>query len=471
MRKRHWYHPLLLVALMYAWIGCRDTEKLTAPPDYGEIGTIVYSSHIQPILERSCALSGCHDAVSKAAGLSLASWNQLIKGSTHGEVVVPFTPARSLLTLLFAGTPLRKQHPAISLEAFTMYEVRFLERWIAEGARNDSGIVPYRGAGRKLYVPNQGDDNVAIIDIDSLVVTRYIGVGRSPVIEGPHFVVANDRFWYVSLVGAGQVWKFDALADTLVGYAKIQGMPALLELTPDGSKLYVSQFTTSMTNKVIVVNTSTMTVVNSITVWTMPHGMRMNHTGTKLYVANMMSDNISVIGLQDDEVITTIPLASDAMPFGPAKYMPMEICISPDDSILMVTCSETQEVRMFDAVRYTLIDSFIVGDQPWHLQFTPDGQFCYVANRRGNSASMIHAPMRHVMETIAGVSLFDYPHGCDVSVDGKYVFVSNENVGHRFTPRYNTDYVGNVCVIDGATNQIVKVLEVGKMPTGLSVAR
>lgn len=471
MKMFYRYFQVICVGAVISWGGCRNDGSVITSPDYSKIDTIKYSSHIQRILDKSCAVRGCHDGGSKAAGLSLVAWNQLIKGSSHGEILIPFVPSKSLLTTLFDGTHMRKLHPVLSQDALSMSEVNFLKRWISEGARNDSGSIPFDGASRKLYVPNQGEDNVAVIDIDNLVVSRYINVGRLPAIEGPHFVIANDQFWYVSLIGAGQVWKFDAHADTLVGTATILGMPALLELTPDGSKLYVSQFTTSTTNKVIVVNTSTMTVLNSITVWTMPHGIRMNHQGTELYVANMMSDNISVIDVLNDEVIATIPLAYDAKPFGPPKYMPMEICISPDDSILMVTCSETHEVRMFDAIHHALIDSFTVGDQPWHLQFTPNGQFCYVANRRGNSASMIHAPMRHVMETITGLSVFDYPHGCDVSVDGKYVFISNENAGHRFIPRYNADYVGNVCVIDAATNQIAKVLEVGKMPTGLSVAR
>ena len=127
---------------------------------------------------------------------------------------------------------------------------------------------------------------------------------------------------------------------------------------------------------------------------------------------------------------------------------------------------------MFDAHTYALLDSFRVGDQPWHLQYTRDADFCYVSNRRDNSVSMIHLPIHAVMATITSAPkhIFDYPHGCDISTDGRYVLISNENSGHLFTPRYAVDYTGNVCVIEkNLNNQIVKVLEVGKMPTGLSI--
>ncbi|TAK67789.1 MAG: hypothetical protein EPO24_00045 [Bacteroidetes bacterium] len=463
---------ILLIVCFLCVESCKDEDVLSTI-DYTTIQTISYTQHVQPIFQQRCAGSGCHSAASQAGGLSLESWNGAIKGSTYGEVIIPKRPEKSLLTKLFDGTTLRKPHPATGTTAITSGEITFLKRWITEGAKNDAGIMPFEHSSRKVYVPNQGEDNVAIIDMDSLVVTRYIPVGRYSAIEGPHFIVANEHFWYVSLISAGEVWKYDAHTDTMVSRVSVQGAPALLALTPDGSKLYVSQFMTSSTNKITVINTSTMSVKTTINVWTMPHGIRMTHDGSKVFVANMMSDNLSVVDVAADTVIQTVSLAYDVNPFGPTKYAPMEVAVSPNDSIVLVTCSENEEVRMFDAYTYELLDSIPVGEQPWHLQFTPDGNFCYVSNREGNSVSMIHLPMRHVMETITANSprYFDYPHGCDISSDGRYVFISNENATPGYVPRYSIDNIGNVCVIDASLNQIIKVLEVGKMPTGLCVSQ
>lgn len=471
MNPRQSLRIMVAVLAVIACCGCGGDDPV-APPDYGSITTIVYSEHVQPILDRSCATSGCHSAADRAAGLSLATYAGVTAGSGYGEVLIAGRPERSLLTVLFDGTTLRKAHPAVG-RVPSAEEVAFLKRWIDEGARDDAGAMPFAGATKKVYVPNQGEDNVSVIDIEHLVVSRVIDVGTSLTVEGPHFTTSDGRFWYVSLINAGEVWKFDAGADTLLARGTVPGAPALLALTPDGKKLYVSQFTTVFTNKLSVVNTSTMTLEKQITVWSMPHGLRMNHAGTRLYVANMMSDNVSVIDVATDSVIATIPLAWDANPFGPPKYMPMEVAVSPDDQLVAVACSETREVRMIDAAAGAVADSFAVGDQPWHLQFTRDGTFCYVTNRRGHSVSAIHLPMHHVMKTYSTPgtpALFDYPHGCDISSDGQYTFVSNENVGQRFIPRYTTDNVGNVVVIDNVLADIVKVLEVGRMPTGLSVS-
>ena len=457
------------VALLAA--GC-EGDDTTAAIDYDSIQTIGYTQHVQPLLSDKCATSGCHSSAGRSAGLSLASWDDLIAGSEYGECVISRRSGRSLLTLLFDGTALRKAHPALQ-RALTTPEVNFLKRWIDGGARNDAGAVPYQNSMKKVYVPNQGEDNVSIIDAEHLVVTKIVDVGTSLIVEGPHFVTADEHFWYVSLINAGEVWKFDAHTDTLVGKAAIPGAPALLALTPDGGKLYVSQFTTVFTNKLSVVNTATMTLTREIPVWSMPHGLRMNHAGTIVYAANMMSDNVSVIDVAADTVITSVLLAWDVNPTGSPKYMPMEVAVSPDDALVAIACSETGEVRMISAASNAVVDSFQVGDQPWHLQFTPDNTFCYVTNRRDHTVSAIHLPMHHVMkvfETPNEPRIFNYPHGCDISPDGQYTFVSNENSGHVFIPRYNLNYIGNVVVIDNVLAEIVKVLEVGKMPTGLSVS-
>ncbi len=470
MNNRLLFLLIFLGVGIFCFESC-NTDEVVTPIDYNTIQTIVYSQHIQPLLARSCATSNCHNSTSHSAGLSLANWNDVIKGSTYGNVMVPFTPEKSLLTMLFDGTALRTVHPATSIIGFSEAEVTFIKRWIIEGAKNDAGAVPFEHSTKKVYVPNQGEDNVAIIDLDSMVVSRYIPVGNTSAVEGPHFIVANSQNWYVSLISAGQVWKFDANKDTVISKGTVQGAPALLALTPDGSKLYVSQFMTSSTNKITVMNTSTMTVTKTINVGTMPHGIRMTHDGTKVFVANMMSDNISVIDVATDSEIQRIPLASDVHPGEPPKYSPMEVAISPDDSLVLVACSDKHEVRMFNSHTYQLVDSIQVGNQPWHLQFTPDGNFCYVTNRVSNSVSMIHIPMHHVMATITAASprYFDFPHGCDVSIDGHYVIISNENVTPGYVPRYAADNIGNVCIIDATLNQVIKVLEVGKMPTGLCV--
>ncbi len=149
--------------------------------DYDKIGTIVYSRHVQPLFTRKCATSGCHDAATAAEDLVLSSWESLIRGSGHGAMVIPFRPDKSHLifhinsdtTVAPVAEPRMPPDTSLSKD-----EVAFLMRWIKEGAKNDFDQVPYSmvSAG-KVYVTNQGDDEVAVIDVESNLLIRMVSVG------------------------------------------------------------------------------------------------------------------------------------------------------------------------------------------------------------------------------------------------------------------------------------------------------
>jgi hypothetical protein len=115
--------------------GCKEDAPVSSPVDYNNIANIVYSGHIQPLLSSTCATSGCHDAATRVAGLALVSWNEIFKGSRYGEVIIPFQAQRSLLTMLFDGTSLRKPHPALGGRTLTNDELLFIKRWINEGSQ------------------------------------------------------------------------------------------------------------------------------------------------------------------------------------------------------------------------------------------------------------------------------------------------------------------------------------------------
>ena len=112
-----------------------------------------------------------------------------------------------------------------------------------------------------------------------------------------------------------------------------------------------------------------------------------------------------------------------------------------------------------------------VNEAPWHPTYTPDGKYVYVGNLGANTVTMLDAERREILDIIRGNG-FAEPHGSAVSPDGKYIYISNRNSKNGYRPRYNlgdNDNVGTVVVIDVATNQIAKVLEVGDFAAGLGV--
>ena len=125
-------------------------------------------------------------------------------------------------------------------------------------------------------------------------------------IDGPHGIaVSRDKqFYYVSLAHGrpnGTVWKYSAKDDRVLGRTTLGLFPATMDLSPDGSLLYVVNFNLHgdmVPSSVSLVATEPMIEVARIQTCAMPHGSRLNPQGTKHYSACMMDDMLVEIDTQ-----------------------------------------------------------------------------------------------------------------------------------------------------------------------------
>src|SRR6185369_7407536 len=91
----------------------------------------------------------------------------------------------------------------------------------------------------------------------------------------------------------GSVWKYSTKDNSVLGRTTLGLFPATMDLSPDGSRLYVVNFNLHgdmVPSSVSVVATEPMLEVARIPTCTMPHGSRLNAGGTKHYSACMMDD-------------------------------------------------------------------------------------------------------------------------------------------------------------------------------------
>jgi len=70
---------------------------------------------------------------------------------------------------------------------------------------------------------------------------------------------------------------------------------------------------------------------------------------------------------------------------------------------------------------------------PWHPVFSPDGKYVYFGNKQDHSVSVVNMENRTLEAVIRGEGLAQ-PHGAALSHDGKYLFISNNNLDGTYTP-------------------------------------
>lgn len=95
---------------------------------------IYFAQNVLPILKRSCAISGCHDAQSARDGVVLDNYDDAIR--TTGTV--PFDLSESDLYEVITESDLDDRMPPAPRQALPQEEIAMIAQWILQGATNDS---------------------------------------------------------------------------------------------------------------------------------------------------------------------------------------------------------------------------------------------------------------------------------------------------------------------------------------------
>lgn len=333
--------------------------------------------------------------------------------------------------------------------------------------------------GYRILVASESGDIVTQLTWDgtALAVAKVVPVGIMPdEIDGPHNVtVAPDgSAWYVSIAHGtpyGSLWKMKAGTDSLLGRAPLEMFPTTIALTPDGALAFVanSDFHGDhpRMNVVTIVQTATMTPLTNLPACDMPHGVKVNHAGTLVYVSCMNSDEILEVDRQSLR-IRRRHKTGESMAIhstGPAAVpahdcMPTFVSVSPDDRRLYVACNHGNTLQVLDAGSLDLVKEIPVGAGAYNVEPSPDGRWIIVTNKKAQSISLVDA--QTLTETAKIPTTKPLPHGVAYAPDGegRWAFISQESVGND---------PGAVDVIDLTTRARVASIPVPRQPTGITI--
>lgn len=316
------------------------------------------------------------------------------------------------------------------------------------------------------------------------VVEKTIEVGESPVeMEGPHGLqISRDRKYLHMTTGHGspdgKYWKYELGPDTLVGPGIFLGFfPASIDVTPDGLYAFAVNFNLHgemVSSSVSVIFTPTNTEVARVTTCVMPHGSRIESSGTHQYSTCMMSDQLVEIDTRAFQVSRRFGLAKNntgrialtaadtgahaahhRMP--PASCSPTWAQPSVDGNRIYVACNKSDEIVEIDRDRWVVARRFATGRGPYNLAVTPDGKLLIATLKQGGAVQAFD--LGTGQSVMLEKSSTTVTHGVAVSPDSRYAFVSNEGVGAA---------PGKVDVYDLATRTRVASVDVGQQASGIA---
>lgn len=473
---------IFIIFALLLFYACSEETTIVPVPDVDDTNNGFQSKAVAEIFANNCATSGCHTGSTPSSGLSINKFSELLKGSSDrsggtvpdygGDVVIPFRLQESLLYQMMIGnvTP-AAPHDVLSLK---QADIDSVKNWILNGTRDYNNNLPFSNPVYRVYVCNQKSDIVSVIDGNSKVVSRLIDVTQ-PSLQAatPHMVKVRDGFLYVTLIGAGKFLKINTDDYSVVSEVSGITKAGMIQISPDGSKAYVSRSSTSdpIFQSVYVINLAGMAIMKEINLGApgVPHGMGLTPDGSKLYVANLSLDRISTVNGMTDEYGDYDDIVL------PQGTQPMQANVSPDGKYLYICARGTAKLLVYDTSTDTLITEVPVSGMPMHIAITSDGNKIYVGSMMMHNVNVIQKNG----ETWKKIKEITHPgfrmlHGCDITSDDKYVYVSSRNEDGVFNPYFRVTGENNrstIGIIDTQTDEVIKLIEIEEFGSGLVVEK
>lgn len=273
-----------------------------------------------------------------------------------------------------------------------------------------------------------------------------------------HPAGATRTAWVANAL-ANSVTVLDARTAATIATVQVGCEPRDVAALPDGTRLYVANMCSddpdSLVDTVSVIDAATRTVVDTIDVGTAPRALAVSPDGARLYVANYgikqfldpsMPGTVSVIDTATDEVVATLALG----------FAPFDVAVAVDGDTLYVT--GPAGVALVDPGTAAILDT-IPGPRS-SIAVDPSGRTLHVTDAWDGTLSRVDLVARTVTSTVPiGVA----PQMIAIDPHGARVWVTSAGASPNQPP-------DEVTIVRARSETVARRADGGDAPVGVALA-
>ncbi len=304
-----------------------------------------------------------------------------------------------------------------------------------------------------LVVDNKGDQTLSIADVN---VGLQVGVIPEDGKTGHEVAISPDgKRAFVPIYGSagvgqpgtdGQLVREISLPTReIIGTVDFhKGVrPHCAVFGPANGLLYV---TTELEDSVTIINPRNLKVVGSIPTGSpQSHMLAITHDGHLGYTANVRPGSVSVLDLEENKLVTTIPIAP----------ITQRISLSADDRWAFTADQTAARLVVIDTQTNTVSSSIPLPGLGFGTAATPNGRWLIAAVPAVNMVALVDLSTMSVVRTL---NVPKAPQEVLIRPDGEMAYIS-------------CDSSGQIAAIDLDTWRLEKLIAVGPMCDGLGWAR
>ncbi|MFK8079597.1 MAG: PQQ-dependent catabolism-associated beta-propeller protein [Granulosicoccus sp.] len=289
--------------------------------------------------------------------------------------------------------------------------------------------------GYTIYVSNEKDNTISVIDGESLEVVETIDVGQRP--RG--IVLSNDgKLLYMCTSDDNHVEVMDVETKEILHTLPSGPDPELMALSPDGRYLYIANEddnlvtvvdveerlkvteipvgiepegiglspdgkwlvnTSETTNMAHFIDTETLEIEANVLVDTRPRVAQFTSDGSEVWVSAEIGGTVAVIDTDTKEIKTRITFDVRGLP--PETIQPVGIKLSTDGSNkAYIALGPSARVAVVDMTSFEVEDYMLVGPRVWNLEFSPDQKRLFTTNGISGDVSVIDLEKQRVIKSV-----------------------------------------------------------------------
>ncbi len=240
---------------------------------------------------------------------------------------------------------------------------------------------------KKLYASG-GNDNFILqynIITNKLIVADTFKINtKKKELLSPSGIEIDDvqQLLYVVTKENNTLYVLSLQTKEIIAQIKLEAEAFTCLLSPDKNTLYISCWGC---DKIILFDTKTKAIANTIPVGDNPNEIILNKNGTILFVANANDNSVSIIDVKQQKVIETLNAA--LYPNAPSGSTTNGLALSADEKTLYIANADNNCLAVFDVSKIgkSLSKGFIpVGWYPTNVKVV--GKKIFVANGKGFSS-------------------------------------------------------------------------------------
>ena len=253
--------------------------------------------------------------------------------------------------------------------------------------------MAFSNDGSMLFVAVGDDEAIDMIDMETLEVVRSQASGEDPEVirvdpHRPYIYVSNEDDNIVSVI--------DYERRSFVTEIPVGVEPEGLGISPDGRWLVN---TTETSNMAHIIDTELLETVHHILVDARPRHAEFTKDGSEVWVSAEIGATVSVLDVEDDfEIKHTIRFDVPGVPREAVQAVGVEL--TSDGRYGFVALGPSNRVAVVDQESYEVLDYILVGQRVWHLALNREEDLLFTTNGVSGDVTVIEVDGLNAVKSI-----------------------------------------------------------------------